>query len=151
MVFAVINGLIVHKESILTNGQTLLLKLVPRDPRSLMQGDYMALRYEIADEVEKISFDGKSTDGFLVVKRDENNVGHFTRFDNASALFEGEIRLRYRHRGSFRLGAESFFFQEGHAKFYEKAVYGELKVSPKGEIILLGLRDKDFKVLKPRR
>lgn len=32
-------------------GDTLLLRLAPRDPRSLLQGDYMALRYAMAAEV----------------------------------------------------------------------------------------------------
>lgn len=39
VVFLGLNGLIVHKEHIKSNGQVMLLKTAPRDPRSLMQGD----------------------------------------------------------------------------------------------------------------
>ncbi|MFX7329222.1 GDYXXLXY domain-containing protein, partial [Acinetobacter baumannii] len=34
-----------QKEMLLKEGQLVLLPLAPVDPRSLMQGDYMALRY----------------------------------------------------------------------------------------------------------
>ena len=42
---------IVAKERIKTNGERIFLALAPVDPRSLMQGDYMALRFEIATHI----------------------------------------------------------------------------------------------------
>ncbi|MEY4484068.1 MAG: hypothetical protein RL693_1520, partial [Verrucomicrobiota bacterium] len=55
------NVLIFQKEQTLANGRQVFLKLAPVDPRSLMQGDYMSLRYEIARkfEPEKINKDGR--------------------------------------------------------------------------------------------
>ena len=37
-------------ERILSGGQTVLLELAPVDPRSLMQGDYMALNYALTHQ-----------------------------------------------------------------------------------------------------
>ena len=44
---------IIKNESILNDGETILLKLRPVDPRSLMQGDYMALRFSLGDDVRR--------------------------------------------------------------------------------------------------
>ncbi|EJS88355.1 hypothetical protein AAUPMB_10280 [Pasteurella multocida subsp. multocida str. Anand1_buffalo] len=42
----------IHKyEDILTNGESIILKTAPVDPRSLMQGDYMTLNYEILTDI----------------------------------------------------------------------------------------------------
>ena len=46
-------GLVVHKERVLRDGATVLLRLAPRDPRSLMQGDFMQLNYRLPTEVAR--------------------------------------------------------------------------------------------------
>ena len=48
------------------------------------------------------------------------------------------------------MGAESFFFQEGHAAYYEKARYGEIRVAADGKSVLEGLCDEQFKPLGPK-
>jgi len=40
-------------ERILSDGRVLLLELAPVDPRSLMQGDYMALQFAAVDDIRK--------------------------------------------------------------------------------------------------
>lgn len=50
----VANHGIVQRERILSDGRVVLLELEPVDPRSLMQGDYMALRFAAADDIRKI-------------------------------------------------------------------------------------------------
>ena len=47
-VLLAINVEIAGKEQIVRNGETVLLRIAPRDPRSLLQGDYIALRYTVA-------------------------------------------------------------------------------------------------------
>ena len=150
VVFAVINGLIIHKESILSSGKTVLLKLAPRDPRSLMQGDYMVLRYAIARGPARNAIESGKKTGAMVIKLDQNQVGQFARLHDDEKLSSGEVLLQYKHRGEIRLGAESFFFQEGHAQIYESAQYGELKVASSGKSVLGGLRDDKFKPLGPK-
>ncbi|WP_225937532.1 GDYXXLXY domain-containing protein [Myxococcus sp. RHSTA-1-4] len=136
-------GLVIQKEYVLANGRTVLLELAPRDPRSLMQGDYMVLDYEISrQQWQDVSL--QPTDGYLVLRLDEQGVGRFVRFDTPETpLAPGEFKLRYRVRQHrVRLGAESFFFQEGHADRYERARYGELRVADSGASVLVGLRDE---------
>ncbi len=135
-------GLIIQKERVLASGQTVLLELAPRDPRSLMQGDYMVLDYAISRE--QASAAAGQRDGHLVLRLDEQGVGHFVRFHSPDVpLGPGEFKLQYRYRQHrLRLGAESFFFQEGHASRYEQARYGELRVAGSGSSVLVGLRDE---------
>ena len=47
IVLAIANYTIIKYEDVLNNGKPIIVKLAPVDPRSLMQGDYMALNYEI--------------------------------------------------------------------------------------------------------
>ena len=51
LVLGIANFAIWQKEDVLANGRTILLELAPVDPRSLMQGDYMALRFRLAADV----------------------------------------------------------------------------------------------------
>ena len=105
----------------------------------------MQLRYAIAREIQPARLNKDK--GNVVVSLDENHVAKFVRVHQGENLQEGEYLLFYRKRGEFRLGAESFMFQEGDAKLYEKARYGELKVDASGASILVGLRGEDFKPL----
>jgi len=149
LVLAIINFEIYKKEQLLIEGRTVLLRLAPVDPRSLMQGDYMVLRYQIARLPELRSFQAK--EGYLVIELDDNQVAQFKRvYDDNTPLWENELLLQFRkRRHQIRLGAESFFFQEGHAKSYSNARYGELRVAPSGESVLVGLRDAKFQHLGP--
>jgi uncharacterized membrane-anchored protein len=141
-------ALIVQKEALLATGKPVLLELGPRDPRSLMQGDYMVLEYAISRER---GWDrGSSRDGHLVLRLDEHGVGKFVRLHEPSTpLAPDEFLLRYRVRDRrVRLGAEAFFFQEGHARLYDAARYGELRVAANGTSVLVGLRGQDREPLR---
>lgn len=144
LILTAINFLIMEKEATLADGRTMLLRLAPRDPRSLMQGDYMVLRYAIAQEVPKEQLEDK---GCLVVSLGEHDVAEFIRIHQEEELGSGEHLLFYRNRRGLRLGAESFFFQEGDADLYAEARYGELKVDESGASVLVGLRGEDFAAL----
>ena len=136
-------GLIFQKESLLATGKPVLLELAPRDPRSLIQGDYMVLDYAISrDRGWNL---GESQDGHLVLRLDEHGVGQFVRFHTpGTPLAPDEFLLRYRVRKRrVRLGAEAFFFQEGHAERYAPARYGELRVAANGTSVLVGLRGRE--------
>jgi uncharacterized membrane-anchored protein len=145
LVFGAVNFLIVKKEDTFTHGRIMLLRLAPVDPRSLIQGDYMQLRYAITREILRAHLNKDK--GYIVVSLDENHVAKFVRVHQGESLHEGEHLLFYRNRGGVRLGAESFMFQEGDARLYEKAKYGELKVDASGASVLVGLRGEDFKPL----
>ena len=47
IIIAYVNFLVAGKENIIRHGKTVFLELVPTDPKILMRGDYMRLRYAI--------------------------------------------------------------------------------------------------------
>ena len=147
VVLVVTNVLIVQKERLLASPQGILLELSPVDPRSLVQGDYMALAYAITRAVPE---QGLPVDGRLVVAVGADNVARYQRiYVPSTPLAPGELLLRYRVRdGRLHIGSESFFFQEGTAAAYEKARYAELRVDSAGESLLVGLRGPDREVLE---
>ncbi|MEZ0297612.1 MAG: GDYXXLXY domain-containing protein [Candidatus Methylacidiphilales bacterium] len=155
-VFAALNYAVYDKQQVVDSCDSVYLKLAPVDPRSLMQGDYMRLDYELSrqaaqakeKQTEKIA---EAPVGRLIVACDKDGVASFVRFDDGTPLAAGEKYLVYHDgNGHVRLGAESYFFQEGDAKIYEKATYGELRVNPAGESVLMGLCDTNRQQLGKR-
>ena len=146
LVLVVTNVLIVQKERLLASPQGILLELTPVDPRSLVQGDYMALAYAISRAVPE---QGLPADGHLVVAVGADNVARYLRvYIPPTPLAPGELLLRYRVRnGRLHIGSEAFFFQEGTAAAYEKARYAELRVDSAGESLIVGLRGPEREVL----
>ena len=141
-----------QKETLRRNGQTVYLALAPRDPRSLMQGDYMALNYEITNEMNHLQLGGTSSQvplsGVLVISLDDQNVGHFVRIHQDEALAPKEHLLKFHHQDWYVvIGAEKFFIPEGSGSSFDKAVFGELKVAPDGTPLLVALCDKDHQPL----
>ncbi len=148
LVLVAVNGLIVAKELVLARGTPVLLELAPRDPRSLMQGDYMTLAYSLSRELETLP--DLPGDGRVVVRLDARGVATLVRVhDGASPMGAGEHLLRYRRRSGFvRVASDAFFFQEGHAERYERARFGELRVAESGDAVLMGLRDDELRQLR---
>ena len=139
VVVALMIGLVLHKESIRHDGRVVLLQLAPVDPRSLLQGDYMRLRYRVARNLPK----GVER-GVAVLAIDNNGVGSFRRLDRGEPLLPNEVRLRFHSvDGQGQLGAESFFFEEGRAEVFASARYAELRVSDAGTSLLIGLLTED--------
>ena len=139
------------KERILADGRTVLLELAPVDPRSLIQGDYMALRYAPKLQPEA-SGEGLPATGAAVLVLDERGVAAFRRLDGGEPLAPDEMRLRYRSllpEGGVRYGADSYFFEEGRAEAYEAARYGVLKADAAGNSVLIGLSDAEGRVIRP--
>lgn len=137
------NSSILNKETLLSNGELVLLELAPVDPRSLMQGDYMRLRYAIS---ENTNYDSIPKRGFCVVKLLDNGVAEKVRLqEDRTPLNKNEYLIEYTSINwwEFNIGAESFFFQEGDAEKYEKAKYGGLKIDKDGNSLLIGLYDQN--------
>ena len=135
------------KEQILNEGENVLLKLAPVDPRSLMQGDFMTLNYEVSREITK----QKDVEGtYLVISKDESDIGHFKRIQTSEEpLSENEYLIKVkRGEWSTRIGAESYFFQEGKAEIFEDAEYGCLRIDKYGNSVLVGLYSEDLKLLE---
>ena len=151
LILIVANVGIYQKQRLVDSGRVVLLELAPVDPRSLMQGDYMALRFRVADEAFRTVDKTTLVNGRLVLTLDDRNVGRFTRFDSGDPLGANEIVIRYRVRDNTpRLATNAFFFEEGTADAYSRARFGEFRVSPSGGAILTGMRGEKLEVLGVR-
>lgn len=140
-ILAIVNFGIYQRERLLTEGRIVLLRLSPVDPRSLMQGDYMRLNFEVADQAFPAAASIPKADGHVVVLVGPGNVGRFRRLADGRPLAPGEVALRYRIRGGrAKFATDAYFFQEGRADDFSDAAYGEFRVGGDGEMILTGLR-----------
>jgi uncharacterized membrane-anchored protein len=149
-VLAAADWTIYSRERQLAEGAVVLLELAPVDPRSLMQGDYMALRFKVEDDAFGRGRVRQAEDGRIVVRVDERGVATFVRRDAGEPLAAGERLLRYRVRdGRVKFATNAYFFQEGKAKTYERARYGEFRASPSGELLLTHLRGEKLERLDP--
>ena len=167
---AVANHAILGHERTLREGRVLLLELAPVDPRSLMQGDYMALRFAAAEPIERAlrpaSAAADSPGGadrwggncglngcrtaYAVFDIDRDGVGRFARVQDAPRpIGAGQIAVRFRERNpqGIRIASNAWFFPEGQGARYEPARYGELRVAADGTALLSGLRDAQRKPL----
>ena len=150
VLLAVVNWGILARERHIASGVTVLLELAPVDPRSLMQGDYMALNFKVANEAFRRGSDREAEDGRIVVRLDERGVGNFLRRDGGEPLAQGEVAMRYRVRaGQVKFATNAYFFQEGTAHAFATARYGEFRVAPSGELLLVNLRGPNLEQLGP--
>jgi uncharacterized membrane-anchored protein len=138
IVLVAVNGSILAKERIKSTGARIFLELAPVDPRSLMQGDYMALRFAIAAQLST------EASGSAAIRLDERGVA-----TPDPAPRKDGLRIRYRLReGRIWLGTNAYFFEEGTAAQYNGARYGEFRLDrDTGEAVLVGLRDAELRNL----
>ena len=145
VILGAVNWSIYGKERHLSHGASVYLELAPVDPRSLMQGDYMALRFQLARQVMDEVRNRDNADDYVVVRLDDNGVGSFSRLDGGEPLEANELRLRYRIRaGELKLATNAFFFQEGTASQYEPAQYGQFRVNQSGDLLLVSMHDENL-------
>ncbi len=159
VVLALVNWSIYKKEQHIKNGAVVYLKLAPVDPRSLMQGDYMALRFDMANKIyDKLpktenyrgwQRNADAKDGSVVVSLDKKHVARFKRLYKGEKLKKEELMLHYRVRnGRVKFATNAFFFEEGSADKYENAKYGEFRVNDAGELLLIAMADNNVTVIK---
>ena len=87
------NYSIVKKEALLKEGELVLLELVPVDPRSLMQGDYMRLRYKISED---FNYESLPKRGYCVVVLDMEGRAEKVRFQKGlTPLNKNEYLIEY--------------------------------------------------------
>lgn len=141
LVLGAVNASIYGKERVIRDGETIYLELAPVDPRSLMQGDYMALRFQLAGRIEGWrETEGRGRLRTAPLNVDERGVA------TLSEEGDGSLGIAFRIRdGRVWLGTNAYFFAEGTADRYESARYGEFRVDPSsGEAVLVGLRDAEL-------
>jgi uncharacterized membrane-anchored protein len=153
LVLGALNFAIFGKERIKSGGELAYLPLAPVDPRSLMQGDYMALRFTLVQALEQ----GLNGDGAARAAREGEvrwadvvlAADHVATLAEPGSPAAPRFRFRFRIRnGHVWLGTNAFFFQEGDAARFAAARFGEFRVDrSSGEAVLVGLRDANLKAL----
>lgn len=142
-------------------GQTVLLRVVPVDPRDLFRGDYVTLSYEISrapDGIDGIVATGRAVDRqsarpqtvyvSLVPEADGRHYrpGKASTTRPASGKYiRGTRGSAWRPGGQLVFGIESFFIPEGTGEKYEQArqkgqLWAEVAVAPWGQATLRDLR-----------
>lgn len=143
-ILAGINLTVWRFERAMSSGEVVLLRLAPVDPRSLMQGDYMRLNYEIARELASSDARDKQSDT-LVIRLDAHQVASWVADGKPDQLASDE-RLLQVHRSDrqWLIGPDAFFFEEGDGEALSSARYGEFRLQPDGKTLLVGLRDEAY-------
>jgi uncharacterized membrane-anchored protein len=149
IVLAGFNYSVFNKEQVLKSGTPIKLALAPRDPRALLTGDFMALNTDVSNKIRRD--ESQRRDGFVIIKLDEQGVGQFLRVQElATGLAPGELAIKFRDRGNgVRVGPNAFYFQEGFAKPFEQARFGEYRLASNGDILLVQMLDEKLRLIAP--
>jgi len=143
LVFGFLNYAIYSKEQLKQHGKIMLLKLVPVDPRSLMQGDYMALRYAIEPVISK--------QYGAIIRVDAKGIGQFIALYTGQELSKNEMVMPYSiPNNTVHIVPNEFnFLPKEHLEYYEKAEYAMFKYNNLGHQLLIGLADKSGAEIVP--
>ncbi|WP_429023035.1 GDYXXLXY domain-containing protein [Aeromonas allosaccharophila] len=153
-ILAGINATVWRYERAMSSGEVVLLRLAPVDPRSLMQGDYMRLNYEIARELT--SRDARATQDkgsdTLVIRLDAHQVASLVADGKPDRLASDERLLQvHQSERQWQIGPDAYFFEEGTGEQYEAARYGEFRLQADGKTLLVGLRDEAYQPIGQAR
>ncbi|WP_028456562.1 GDYXXLXY domain-containing protein [Chitinilyticum litopenaei] len=152
----VLNIGVYRHEQLLQKGSVVYLPLAPVDPRSLLQGDYMALNYALVRDVDRSlqQHAGRHWPDYgtlqVLLRLDARRVGTPVWVGTgAPEPGHDELRLRVKIVNGYRimLPSHAYFFGEGEAERYSRARYAILRVSKEGRSLLAGLADEQLKPL----
>lgn len=161
-------------QQIKTRGEILFLELAPVDPLSLVQGQYMRLRFGIekpyATTLEDQQVIQNSVGDVLgIIELDSNRVGTLS-----GLLGKTDSSRRHQLRGDFlllqvqaqlgesprdsdtqqtysiKIKQNSFLFQENTEDRYTRAKHGMFRVHKDGRYVLVDLADEQLRPLTPR-
>lgn len=151
----VLGGYAFLQERIISTGTEVLLKTRPIDPRDLLRGEYVVLRYEIENDErvrEEINRNGNLTDGsplFVRLTTDSNQLGTIAEVRVQKPDFSNGLWIRGEiSRNGIRFPSlEQYFVPEGMGKPIERIrndVYVKARIL-NGEARIVGLVDTDLK------
>lgn len=140
---------VLQKEKLLKNGRLVYFDSRSRDPRSLMQGDYMRLNYNIERDINEALNDtiaAAACGELAVISPDSDQVARFVRlYKPGQPLHDTEMIYRFKLRGKWALaGPKSYMFEETTAECFSTARYIAMRVDKEGNALLTGLHDWDF-------
>ena len=156
---------VARKEYLLATGTPVVLQLAPVDPRSLMQGDYMALDFTISQQIARIlqqenalgvaptntarllAYVSRSESALpapsrLVALKNPANSSMYWVEGAEKDLDALAVILMQRHQGRWLPnGVNAWFFPEGQAGEVAHARFGEFKTNARGRALLYQLID----------
>jgi len=149
LVTAVASMAVRDNERVLAEGRIVLAELAPVDPRSLMQGDYMALRYAVdAELMASLPRTPAPPPDYAHLVVDEAGRAAFAGTGDETPSAPNQVAMKIRSRdGGYSIGPNAFFFQEGTADVFAGARWGEFRVDPAGKALLTHLRDENLQRL----
>jgi uncharacterized membrane-anchored protein len=145
---AVVNAGIWQKQRLISAGRPLFVALAPVDPRSLMQGDFMRLNYDLGTDINTANFYRLgAARPQVVLKVDARGVARVQRLhEPATPLAADEQLMELSPKnGAWTLVSDAWFFREGDGARWQAAKYGEFRVRPDGQALLVGLADAELK------
>ncbi|MET0320747.1 MAG: GDYXXLXY domain-containing protein [Duganella sp.] len=140
----VANGAIWQKEALIRTGRPVFIELAPVDPRSLMQGDYMALNFRLP-AVESLRAARRAR---VVATIDNRGVATMQGLATDKPLAANEIVIELISTGSgLRPASDAWYFKEGEAQRWSRAKYGEFRIDGDGRALLVALRGPELEPL----
>ena len=157
-------GLILKNEQHLKRSDSIFIRLAPVDPRSLIQGDYMVLNYDLSFAGLPVQNSQIDIPTSVTVIQNKPKLMAYVVLDDQRRVVKTSFDPRLLEmypKSSHRLmlknpdnrlnalypASNSFLFAEGLAECYQAAQYAEFKVDEKGNAILASLRGEDLKDL----
>jgi uncharacterized membrane-anchored protein len=137
-----------QKEKLIAEGQPLFVELLPADPRSLMQGDYMTLRFKLPALPPPVTGLQPGPRPQLLARRDARGVATLQVLPAGSVPVGTDLKVALNAKaGAWVLVTDAWFFPEGEAARWAAARYGEFRVDGSGQALLVGLRGAQLQPL----
>mgnify|MGYP004007224731 FL=1 len=156
-----------QSQQIKLRGEILFLELAPVDPLSLVQGQYMRLRFAIERKYQPTPEDKEVIQNghgnvLAVISLDNKRIGTLTGLlapNRRQQQPHGDDTLKLQvharlvdSNGTYWIHIEqnSFLFQENTEDRYAEARYGMFRVEEDGRYILVDLADEHLRPLTPK-
>ena len=144
---AAIGGTAVRSaEDVLANGRIVYIALRPVDPRSLIQGDYMAVAFNVDRLPAPREINGEV---IALADIDDRSIATIQGLAAPGAKPQADqiaVKLRQKSRRWF-VGTDAYFFEEGRADDFAHAKYGQFRLGTDGRLLLVAMTDDNLKVL----
>lgn len=145
---------IARKQRLIAKGRPVYVKLAPVDPRSLMQGDFMRLSYDLpgvgwrgrGDAEPPMLWGARPR---VAVTLDAQGVAQEPKLlAPGDAPPPGTLVLTLTPKdGGWTFVSDAWFFKEGEAARWQAAKYGEFRVDEDGRALLVGVVGEGLKPL----
>ena len=82
------------------------------------------------------------------MKKGDNQVVSFVALFNTQEIKQNQYKIPFKMRKyQIVFTTDAFYFQEGKANHFQKARFGQFRMSKSGEMLLVNMIDENFKIL----